>query len=169
MAIAKGAGSRAIGDESYAKGIRAVAQGYKSSAIGEYAFSNGPFSSAHGKSSIAEGLFASSKGDSSVAKGLGATAEGPDAFALGSTSYKSTLPKTTEEAEQLSWKDCSICLEPIDAKSIGSLKTSCSHDFHKACLVKWITAPRSSPTCPECRNDQVLEPALLQLLKGSKE
>jgi hypothetical protein len=44
-------------------------------------------------------------------------------------------------------KDCPICFEEI--KVLESKKTKCNHEFHSACLTRWLS---SKNTCPMCRS-----------------
>ena len=46
--------------------------------------------------------------------------------------------------------DCSICLDPVDAKISGRVETSCGHVFHFKCLTSWFSKQNES-TCPLCR------------------
>lgn len=43
--------------------------------------------------------------------------------------------------------DCCICLAAIEATT-SSVRTSCGHYFHFACLATWS---KTKPTCPMCR------------------
>mmetsp|Transcript_16645 Transcript_16645/g.39059 ORF Transcript_16645/g.39059 Transcript_16645/m.39059 type:complete len:160 (+) Transcript_16645:72-551(+) len=52
--------------------------------------------------------------------------------------------------------DCAICLGPLAAAPVAEehgsparvLRLPCSHDFHEACVTRWICTQR---TCPLCR------------------
>ena len=46
--------------------------------------------------------------------------------------------------------DCSICLDPVDAKISGRVETSCGHVFHFKCLTSWFSEQGES-SCPLCR------------------
>lgn len=44
--------------------------------------------------------------------------------------------------------DCGICLEPLKNDLFGL--TMCSHEFHKRCILKWLTSA-DKPCCPICK------------------
>jgi hypothetical protein len=46
--------------------------------------------------------------------------------------------------------DCSICLNPVEAKTTGRVETSCGHVFHFKCLTSWFSNQDDS-SCPMCR------------------
>ena len=52
------------------------------------------------------------------------------------------------------YPECFICLEPIRTNSIANMKllNSCSHEFHKKCLNKWIKSKHNKKgmECPIC-------------------
>mmetsp|Transcript_13156 Transcript_13156/g.15954 ORF Transcript_13156/g.15954 Transcript_13156/m.15954 type:complete len:371 (-) Transcript_13156:52-1164(-) len=57
-------------------------------------------------------------------------------------------------------KECSICFEHVNVSSLtdpasspntlgdSTIRLECGHEFHKACMKKWLV---SSRTCPNCR------------------
>ncbi|KAF2433689.1 hypothetical protein EJ08DRAFT_657828 [Tothia fuscella] len=53
--------------------------------------------------------------------------------------------------------DCAVCWDPFEATQvIIYCKTTCGHNFHRACFVDWVTAPKNRETpstvsCPMCR------------------
>ena len=52
--------------------------------------------------------------------------------------------------ENLSASVCTICREDLSrSSSIEVVKTNCNHQFHRACLLKWL---RRHNTCPQCRS-----------------
>lgn len=60
--------------------------------------------------------------------------------------------------------ECPVCWEPFhDAQAILFCKTTCGNNFHKTCIVEWLTAPanrQESLKCPMCRgawDDQELK------------
>ena len=57
-------------------------------------------------------------------------------------------PKITLQNIGLSLESCTICLEDISAEAPIYL-LHCLHNFHVACLDKWICTTNS--TCPNCR------------------
>ena len=46
--------------------------------------------------------------------------------------------------------DCSICLNPVEAKTTGRVETTCGHVFHFKCLTSWFSEQDES-SCPMCR------------------
>lgn len=42
---------------------------------------------------------------------------------------------------------------------LAPVSTTCEHDFHVACLDKWLSHNYEAPTCPVCRTRQ-FKPAL---------
>jgi len=46
--------------------------------------------------------------------------------------------------------DCAICCDAITAAT-GKSVMSCGHEFHMACLVKWLQKPDGTGNCPYCR------------------
>ena len=46
--------------------------------------------------------------------------------------------------------DCAICYENITAAT-GRSVMSCGHEFHLACLVRWLQKPDGAGNCPCCR------------------
>ena len=46
--------------------------------------------------------------------------------------------------------DCSICCDEITAAT-GRTVMSCGHEFHMACLVRWLQKPDGTGNCPYCR------------------
>jgi hypothetical protein len=46
--------------------------------------------------------------------------------------------------------DCSICLNPVEAKTTGRVETTCGHVFHFKCLAQWFSEQDES-SCPMCR------------------
>lgn len=58
--------------------------------------------------------------------------------------------------------ECSICLDKLSSDTITTILTSCSHQYHRSCLNKWIESNSElSLCCPLCRcsliNDQHIE------------
>ncbi|TLD20046.1 hypothetical protein E2P81_ATG09116 [Venturia nashicola] len=60
--------------------------------------------------------------------------------------------------------ECPVCWEPfLDAQTILFCKTTCGNNFHKSCIVEWLTAPANRQAllkCPMCRgawDDQELK------------
>jgi hypothetical protein len=50
--------------------------------------------------------------------------------------------------------ECCICYTEIDATNIKTL--SCSHNFHKSCVIAWFMNQKNSTTCPLCRSNEEL-------------
>ena len=46
--------------------------------------------------------------------------------------------------------DCSICCDAITAAT-GRTVMNCGHEFHMACLVRWLQKPDGTGNCPCCR------------------
>ena len=46
--------------------------------------------------------------------------------------------------------DCSICLDPVNAKTTGRVEMTCKHVFHFKCLTSWFSKQDES-SCPMCR------------------
>jgi ankyrin repeat protein len=46
--------------------------------------------------------------------------------------------------------DCSICCDAITAAT-GRTVMNCGHEFHMACLVRWLQKPDGTGNCPYCR------------------
>ncbi|QDS71344.1 hypothetical protein FKW77_002264 [Venturia effusa] len=65
--------------------------------------------------------------------------------------YKSTGTVTRKPVEG----ECPVCWEAfLDAQVILFCKTTCGHNFHKSCIVEWLTAPANRQEllkCPMCR------------------
>ena len=67
--------------------------------------------------------------------------------------------------------DCCICLAAIEATT-SSVRTSCGHHFHFACLATWS---KTKPTCPMCRQpftetetpDWTTSPMLMEMINSS--
>ena len=53
---------------------------------------------------------------------------------------------------------CSICLESLT----GSTAIGCGHEFHEACIAKWVQRRRQNDCCPVCRA-QIHDPRLTAL------
>jgi hypothetical protein len=60
--------------------------------------------------------------------------------------------------------ECPVCWDSfIDTQTILFCKTTCGHNFHKTCIVEWLTAPSNRQVllkCPMCRgpwDDQELK------------
>merc|ERR1712046_74588 len=57
-----------------------------------------------------------------------------------------------------SGQTCPICLSEIQHGATGALAcvnlSSCSHFFHRKCLVEWV---KVHPSCPSCRAPSILE------------
>ena len=193
QAEAIGDGAIANGAKAYAKGEEASAHGKYSTAIGPLSNADGPFSRAEGTLANAVGTWAEAKGDAASARGWGATsvgdfsiAEGKGATAIDggqamtegsyakgtgaivSENYpaysKAVSSKYANEGEFP--KECAICIEGIDPHSLAP-ETKCGHTFHKLCLMKWIAIQKANPSCPNCREEELLDPKLLQAIKES--
>ena len=73
--------------------------------------------------------------------------------------YSNTIPTHSKFSKQnmpelysAEESKCAICMDKIDPTKIKV--TPCKHNFHSACLDKWIhefDAKTKSPTCPACR------------------
>ena len=51
--------------------------------------------------------------------------------------------------------DCAICLDPIRAgDEIRAL--ACKHEFHAACIDKWLLRSTAKTSCPLCKSDVAL-------------
>jgi len=46
--------------------------------------------------------------------------------------------------------DCSICCDEITVAT-GRTVMNCGHEFHMACLVRWLQKPDGTGNCPYCR------------------
>ena len=57
-------------------------------------------------------------------------------------------------------KECLICHEK-DTNDFFTL--SCSHEFHKGCLNKWIKVKQGIKTCPLCRNEICCDDVLFKI------
>lgn len=73
---------------------------------------------------------------------------------------KSTGTATRKSVEG----ECPVCWEPfLDTQTILFCKTTCGNNFHKSCIVEWLTAPANRQDllkCPMCRgawDDQELK------------
>jgi len=51
---------------------------------------------------------------------------------------------------------CVICLEALKPQQ-AVLDMPCKHDFHKACIIKWLKQ-NESPSCPICKQPVLQEP-----------
>ena len=47
--------------------------------------------------------------------------------------------------------ECSVCMEMCSSKK-DSYTTSCKHQFHEKCLVKWVKSSPFAMPCPLCRH-----------------
>jgi Ring finger domain len=61
--------------------------------------------------------------------------------------YVSQINKLQTEDIRDRGEECGICLQKME---IGTL-LSCSHYFHRDCLINWIHQPNVSKNCPVCR------------------
>ena len=48
--------------------------------------------------------------------------------------------------------DCTVCSRLIVHEFDNNFTTNCGHQFHKACVLKWL---KKQPTCPICRSPQI--------------
>ncbi|VVB09523.1 unnamed protein product [Arabis nemorensis] len=47
-------------------------------------------------------------------------------------------------------QDCAICLEELSSNKKIIMKLPCSHNFHRDCVLSWLSRKHS---CPSCRDD----------------
>ena len=59
------------------------------------------------------------------------------------------LPAATAGQDQVSDKDCAVCMESFqDGEELRKMTCPSSHAFHETCIFKWL---RVSRICPLCR------------------
>lgn len=65
------------------------------------------------------------------------------------------------------YPDCSICLEPIKAKTnVQQEKTTelkCHHFFHNECIQEWLKINSSCPNCRASVSDPAQEESIIDL------
>jgi len=52
--------------------------------------------------------------------------------------------------EELECDTCTICQDPIGEALDTQCELPCHHNFHKACVIPWLSNP-ANQTCPTCR------------------
>lgn len=65
------------------------------------------------------------------------------------------MPLDKEDREHTEIEDavCAICLGDIE-DGLENIRLPCSHQFHRACIYKWLTSSQNmAHTCPICRDD----------------
>lgn len=85
-----------------------------------------------------------------TADGSGTSTDAPEAQQRQQQKTWSTpLPTVDGISRNWSGKDtqCSICLDDLDNR-LKQMRTSCGHNFHEQCLLKWYATDH---TCPNCR------------------
>jgi len=64
--------------------------------------------------------------------------------------------------------DCSICCDAISAAT-GRAVMSCGHEFHTACLVRWLQKPDGTGNCPYCRAEPTETERLVAVSESDSE
>lgn len=53
--------------------------------------------------------------------------------------------------------ECAICLCDNQDNEQNNheewVQTSCQHQFHRECILKWMKTESSNKKCPQCRSD----------------
>lgn len=66
--------------------------------------------------------------------------------------------------EDLDENVCSICLGPYPNESSAWMSPVCNHQFHRECLLNWLSQPRKTE-CPCCRENFVEEDDVWKTIK----